>query len=125
MGSEFQASQFPETRKTAKNGKNRETKLTNYWCMPHALTGESQKLILLARLYIYTFQVLSAYSILLKGLWKLDIVGYKEVSRIQDRRERWCYVSTRRLPDLGDVVLRISLVRTTSAYFKQRQASKQ
>ena len=36
-----------------------------------------------------------------------------------------CYVSTRCLPDLGEVVLRISLVRTTSAYFKQRQASKQ
>ena len=36
-----------------------------------------------------------------------------------------CYISTRRLPDLGKVVLRISLVRTTSAYFKQRRASKQ
>ena len=36
-----------------------------------------------------------------------------------------CYVSTRRLPDLGDGILRISLVRTTSAYFKQRRASKQ
>ena len=36
-----------------------------------------------------------------------------------------CYVSTRRLPDLGEVVLRISLVRTTSAYFKQRRTSKQ
>ena len=40
-------------------------------------------------------------------------------------RKAQCYVSTRRLPDLGDVVLRISLVRTTSAYFKQRRASKQ
>ena len=36
-----------------------------------------------------------------------------------------CYVSTRHLPDLGVRVLRISLVRTTSAYFKQRRASKQ
>ena len=36
-----------------------------------------------------------------------------------------CYVSTRRLPDLGVRVLRISLVRSTSAYFKQRRASKQ
>ena len=36
-----------------------------------------------------------------------------------------CYVSTRRLPDLGEGILQISLVRTTSAYFKQRWASKQ
>ena len=39
--------------------------------------------------------------------------------------EYGCYVSTRRLPDLGDGVLRISLVQKTSAFFKQRWASKQ
>ena len=43
----------------------------------------------------------------------------------QEHFDELCYVSTRRLPDLGERVLRISLVRTTSAYFKQRQASKQ
>ena len=64
---------------------------------------------------------------MIRKLWYTAFQQYTvyldRLSKFKDMAK--CYVLTRRLPDLGEGVLQMSLVWSTSAYFKQRRASKQ